>query len=418
MPDLPRQAWIVLGGDTLSAIGSGMTLPFLVVYLHRVRGMELGIATLALATVALASFAGNLLGGSLADRVGPRRALMLGLVVSSAGAAWFAFVHEAATAVAAAAVIGLGASISWPTLDALLATAVKPEQRSNVFSVRHATLNAGFGVGALLAAAIADFGSPRSFEVLYLIDSASFLAFLPLLLALRGIGARAMKEGEATSGGYGAVLRDRAFLAVWGLTALIVVVGYSQYQASFPAFATGTGGISSKALGIAFAANTFCVAVLQLVVLRLLEGRRRTTGIILSCACFGAGWCITIAAAHAGGGAPAVAVFALAMTVLAAAETLLSPTLSPIINDLAPEALRGRYNGIFVLAFTTGFTVGPALAGQGLLVGDGTPFFVALVVGCGAAAVGGAMLRRRLDPRLDMVGALHVETPAPRPEPA
>src|SRR6476661_8759448 len=135
-----------------------MVLPFFVVYLHRVRGLDLGLATLALTALAVASFAGNIGGGSLADRVGSRLALMLGLVVSSAGTAWFAFVHDSVAAVAAAAVIGLGVSISWPSLDALLASAVEPGQRSSVFAVRHATLNAGFGVGAVLAAVIVDFG--------------------------------------------------------------------------------------------------------------------------------------------------------------------------------------------------------------------------------------------------------------------
>jgi len=37
LPSLPRQAWVVLGGDFISAVGSGLTLPFLFIYAHRVR---------------------------------------------------------------------------------------------------------------------------------------------------------------------------------------------------------------------------------------------------------------------------------------------------------------------------------------------------------------------------------------------
>src|SRR5262249_39370950 len=37
VPALPRQAWTVLGGDFASAVGSGLTLPFLFVYAHHVR---------------------------------------------------------------------------------------------------------------------------------------------------------------------------------------------------------------------------------------------------------------------------------------------------------------------------------------------------------------------------------------------
>ncbi|MBA2460333.1 MAG: MFS transporter [Actinobacteria bacterium] len=133
----------MLGGDMLSAVGSGMTMPFFIVYLNRIRGLDLLVAGLALSTLAVASFAGNLIGGSLADRLGPRRALMVGLGAGAAGASWFAFVHSTPAAFGAAAAIGLGASIAWPAADALLASSVHESQRSSVFALRHATMNAG-----------------------------------------------------------------------------------------------------------------------------------------------------------------------------------------------------------------------------------------------------------------------------------
>jgi MFS family permease len=402
LPPLPRRAWLVLGCDLVSALGSGMTMPFFVVYLNRVRGIDLTVAGLALAMVAVASVPGNVIGGSLADRVGPRRALMLGLCAGSAGAGWFAFVHAIPAAFAAAALIGLGASISWPALDALLASTVRESERSSVFALRHATMNAGFGIGAVGSAAIVDFASVRSFELVYLIDAATFLAVVPLLGLLRGIGGRP-EQGEASTGGYRDVLRDRTFLAVWALTALLVVVGYAQYEAALPAFATTTGGISTHGLGIVFAANTLAVALLQLVVLRVVAGRRRTTALLAASIAMGCAWVITIAAGHVGGGRSAIVGFACAMAVLALAETLLSPALAPIVNDLAPEHLRGRYNGTFVLAYTAGFAIGPALAGGGLKLGDGTPYFACLIVGCVAAMLGVLSLRRRLPSSIDMI---------------
>ena len=68
VPELPRGAWTLLAVDAISALGSGMTLPFLLVYLHDVRGLGLGAAGLAVSAVALAGFAGNPIGGSRADR--------------------------------------------------------------------------------------------------------------------------------------------------------------------------------------------------------------------------------------------------------------------------------------------------------------------------------------------------------------
>src|SRR3954452_14669022 len=94
VPDLPREAWVLLGGDALSALGTGLTLPFLLVYLNQVRGIDVELAGLTLSTVALAGLAGNPVGGSLSDRVGARNTLIFGLLVAAAGAASMALVRE------------------------------------------------------------------------------------------------------------------------------------------------------------------------------------------------------------------------------------------------------------------------------------------------------------------------------------
>jgi len=153
---------VVLGGDTLSAVGSGLTLPFFLINLSRVRDLDVAVAGLALATVALAGFAGNPVGGWLTDRAGPRRALVCGSVVSAAGAFSVTLVRESWHAFVAATLVGLGMAVVNPAQDALLAVVVAPYQPPAVFAVRNATVNAGYGVGGVGAAFVADLGSPSS----------------------------------------------------------------------------------------------------------------------------------------------------------------------------------------------------------------------------------------------------------------
>jgi len=404
VPALPRQAWIILGGDTISAIGTGMTLPFFVVYLHRVRGIELEVAGLAVATIALASVPGNAVGGFLVDRFGARRAVLAGLVLSAAGAALIAFVSEPWQAFAAAAASGFGVAVFFPGFDSLLAVAVGPEQRSSVFAIRHATMNAGLGIGGLVAAAIVELDSVRTFQALYLVDAASFVAVVPLLLALRGLGTRAEPDAEHARGGYGTVLRDRVFLRVAGLTVLLFGLGYAQVNAAFPAFATGPGDIGAKALAVAFAVNTLAVVLLQLPVLRLLQGRRRSAAVSLVFLLWAVTWAVTLAAGKLGGGADAVALFAFAVTIFAFGETLMSPSVQPLVNDLAPDALRGRYNATYTLALTTGYILGPVIAGAALGAGHANAFFLALVAACLVAALGASRLRRSLPAAADLIG--------------
>ncbi|MEO8690377.1 MAG: hypothetical protein ABI611_19435 [Solirubrobacteraceae bacterium] len=95
---------------------------------------------------------------------------------------------------------------------------------------------------------------------------------------------------------YRAIVRDRRFVRVWLLTALLVTVGYAQVDAAFPAFATCAGGIGAGVLAIANAANTIAIGAAQLFVLRLTEGRRRTPAVVGVYAFFAATWGLTLAA--------------------------------------------------------------------------------------------------------------------------
>ncbi len=405
VPALPRTAWWILGGDLLSAIGSGMTLPFLLVYLHRVRGIGLGAAALAASMVAVASFAGNPIGGSLSDRIGARKTLILGLVTSAAGAVSIIFVREAWHGFAAAGLTGLGASIAWPAQDALLAVAVTKAQRSAVFSVRHATLNAGFGLGALSAALVVDFARPGSFVLVYLVDAVTFLAFVPILLRLKGIGDVRPGEVRREPGAYRTVLRDRTFMRVWGLSALLYTIGFGQMSSSFSAFATGPGGISARALSLATAANTVAVVALQLPVLRALDGKRRTRAIAGLSVVWAVTWAVTLGAGRLGGGMAAILAFAFAMVLFALGETMLTPTIPAIVNDLATDDLRGRYNAVSILSYTTGFMFGPAIAGATLEIGNGTALFLGLVVACGWAGAWALRLERHLPAGANIIRA-------------
>ena len=419
IPPLTRPAWVVLGGDFASAVGSGLTLPYLFIYAHQVRHLGYGPAGLVVATIALASLAGNPLGGALADRWTPRRALMAGLGVAAAGSVALALARTTTGLFGAAGLLGLGVSVIWPAQDALLASVAGSAGLSAVFSVRHASLNAGLGLGALCAAGVVSVARPGTFTAVYVADAASFLVFVPVLARLRLPDQRASGPGCASGPGHARprppgfrqVLRDKAFLRVWALTAFIVTISFGQFQSSFPGYVTRPGGIGAHGLGLAFAANTLTVVALQLFVLRRLAGRRRTTAVALAATAWAASWAVVIAGGHLGGGAAAEAAFVIAMVIFAIGETLLSPTLPAIINDLAPPEAAGRYNGLGVLAFTTGFLVGPAGGAAALGAGWGAGLFAGLILACLVAALAALRLGRHLPP-----SANQIEPPAAPPK--
>ena len=135
-----------------------------------------------------------------------------------------------------------------------------------------------------------------------------------------------------------------------------------------------------------------------------LAGRRRTTGAALAAAAWGISWAVVLAAGHLGGGA-AEAAFITAVVIFAVGECLLSPTLPAIVNDLAPPGAAGRYNGLGVLAITTGFLLGPASGGVALGAGRSTGLFTALTVACAGASLAAYRLARYLPAAANQIPA-------------
>ena len=82
-------------GGLANMFGNGVVVPFLVIYLHNVRGISLGLAGTIAATNALAALVSGPIAGSLADRIGARTTLVGALVVMAGAFSLFPLIHSA-----------------------------------------------------------------------------------------------------------------------------------------------------------------------------------------------------------------------------------------------------------------------------------------------------------------------------------
>ena len=368
-------------------------MPFTIVYLHEIRGISLATAGLAMATMPVAALASSFGSGPLIDRFGPRRVLVGMLLIASLGSLALIAVRDPWQAFLAAGLLGVGISSSWVGLQPTLASIVSAEQRSDVFAVQFALLNAGFGIGGLVGGLIVQLDDPRTFEALYLFDAASFLAFAAVMALLRDVGA---PVPAAAAEGYRAVLRDRVFARVWTLNTLLVAIGQVQLDTAFPAYVVLFADQSPKVVGVAFAANTFTIVLLQFFVTRRIKGRRRTRGLVVQAAFWAAAWAVALAAGELAVGNAAPVLFVGAAILLAFGEMLHSPTVPAIVNDLAPDDLRGRYNAANAVSWQAARIVGAPVAGIFLGAGLAAPLLLVFIGGCGLAALLALELERRL----------------------
>lgn len=396
---LPTEGRWLLSTVAVQTLGRGLTLPFTLIYLHEVRGFDLGLSGTLMALIAVVGLLVTGPGGALTDRYGARNVLLTGIAAMMAGNVLLAFATTPAAAAVALVLIGFNFGVSWPAFNALIAAVVSGELRQQYFGINFALVNLGIGVGGIVGGLFADVDRPGTFTAIFLGDAASGLIPLALLLGpLRHVHGRATAPPDevGSAEGYLAILREPAVRWLTALTFVATFIGYGQLEAGVPGFARQAAEVSTRTVGLAFAVNTAVIVLLQFTVLSRISGRLRTRVMIVMAAIWAVSWLVLGVGGVVPGGAVAVASVLGFMAVFALGETFLQPTVPAMANDLASDHTRGRYNAISAGAFQGGAIAGPVVAGF-LLDHDLASTYVGLMVlGCAAIAVMALALERHV----------------------
>ena len=386
-------------GRFLNAIGNGMTLSLLVVYLSQVRGIPIFTASLVLVWAAIVGLAATPLAGTLTDRVGPRRVLLVALAIQSVAVALLSQVTTLAAAFAVSTLMALGGAGIWGPDSTFTARLVPSHLRTTAFALGFMLLNLGLGLGGLIGAAIIDIQRPETFVLLYLVDASTFAFAWLAVASLRGLGGPSPLTTDADTpaegppqGGWATALRDRRLRRMVAASLLLVICGYGSLEAGMAIFITDTARLPESAIGLVWLVNTLTIVVGQLFVLRLLLHRSRTRLIGVVGVLWGASWLI-LAVVPEIPRIPAFILLLASTAVFAVGETVWSPTAPALVNAFAPEHLRGRYNSAQSLTWNLGAMAAPLLSGILIGAGRGARWAVLVAVGCVVAAVFAQTLR-------------------------
>lgn len=287
--------------------------------------------------------------------------------------------------------LGVSGGITWNGLTTLLAVIAPVDARDTAYGLAHSTRNLGLGAGAGVAGLLLA-GGYGAFPVVFVGDAVLFVQFAVVLLVLgRRSTPRSAPQPSAAErpGGvtYRALLSDRRMRVVLVLGAAVGTAALSQVTTAVPALATGPTGLSSTTLGLALAGNAVVLAAIQLPVLRMTAGRRRSRLFAAGAVVFAASWALLIPSA------PAAPLLVAALVTFAVGEALVAPSLPAITNDLAADATRGRYNAALNMSLQTGAVIGPAATGWLLDAGSPVVLLTVLVAAnvltaCAAVAAG------------------------------
>ncbi|MFF9660435.1 MFS transporter, partial [Streptomyces griseoluteus] len=338
-------------GNALSAFGLGFTVPYLYVYVAQVRGLGAMTAGLVLAVFAVAALIVLPFAGRAIVRRGPLPVLLAALVTAAMGALSLGLAGSAATVLASAAALGAGQAVMQPALATMIVDCSPSETRSRAFATQFFLQNLGLGVGGLIGGHLVDTTRVSSFTLLFAIEAAMFLLLVVVMATVRMPHVPHVEDAPRSArGSWRQLLGNRAMVQLSVLGFVLFFACYGQFESGLSAYGVEAAGISTSALGTALAANTLMIVVAQFAVLRFVERRRRSRVI----AAVGLIWAVAwVAAGYAGLGhgsqEMATAAFVSTYALFGLGEAMLSPTVAPLVADLAPTGLAGQYNSAFAL---------------------------------------------------------------------
>lgn len=361
---LPKQARIMLLGIALSALGNGLVLPYTFIYFHNIRGFPIAVAGLIASYGAFSSLAISPLVGNLIDKWGPKPVLITSLLVSFVGYCSLSQVKTISQAFLVTTICATGQSAMWPSQNAISSELTPEHMRERIYGAQFAMLNLGIGIGGLVSSLVVTLDNQRTFELLFIGDGISYLVYLVVVLTLKNVGRRSADERierAKLAGGWADVLADKTFVKFWFVAMFAVLFSYSQLEVGFTAFSTSISGLAPRDLAWAYAVNTFVIAAFQLWVNKRLLLVKRKTAMSIAVLL----WAIAWVSLSLSGVIKSSALFfvILCQFIFALGEMIWSPILPSVVNQLAPEHLRGRYNAAGTNAWQISLIAGPTFAG-------------------------------------------------------
>ncbi|MET7284529.1 MFS transporter [Streptomyces sp. NPDC005573] len=398
-PEVPG-AWALPAAAAVNGIGTGMYVPFTLVFFRQVTGLPFTTVGAVLTVTGLLGLAALPLAGAAVDRYGARRVQYVLYGVRAAGFACYPFARSLA-AFALVALVTAAADRAYPAAQqALLGEVARGAGRDRLQAAVRALQNAGYGAGALLASMVIAFAGPAGFTFTAWGNALTFALAALLLRPLKPVRPAGEGTVRRTGAGYRLVLADRPFLMVTGAN-FLNALNYSSLTVLFPLFLVEWLHAPAALTGSAFTLNTvLCAAAGVSVGARVRRtGARRTRAAALGGLLFAAAFAlqIVLGTLRPEGTLLLGGALTAAIVVHTAGELIHSPAAEVLAVSAAPDEARGRYMAAYQISWSLAKAVTPSLFTTLLAVDGRLPWaFLILTTATAAGLLLG--VERRLPP--------------------
>jgi MFS family permease len=343
---LPAPVWVLFGGTYVNRFGA-FVMPMLAIYLTR-QGYGVAKTGVAIGVYGAGHLCASLLGGHLADRIGRRYTIALSMFSSGLAMLGLSQAQHYGPIVVWTFLAGTTTELYRPAASALIGDLVTSEQRVIAFGMYRFAVNLGFATGPAVAGFLAD----RSFFYVFLGDALTSFCYGTIALLALPHGLRTYSKHEEFGAATRHALQNRLFLIFLAAATLAAAIDF-QMGSTFALYVRLLGYPPST-YGMLISINGVLIILFEIVITSWASRQSPRPIIALGFALNGIGFGLT-------GFAHSVPALAATVVIWTLGEMLSSPVAVAYATGLAPERYRGRYMGLFIMAWSVGMIAGPTL---------------------------------------------------------
>ncbi|HYK74471.1 MAG TPA: MFS transporter [Pseudoneobacillus sp.] len=350
---MPRALWLLIIGMAVNVTGSSFLWPLNAIYIHDHLGKSLTVAGIVLMLNSAASVVGNLFGGSLFDKIGGYKSILIGIAITLLALIGLTFWHGWPEYVIFLTIIGFGSGMVFPSMYAM-AGVVWKEGGRKAFNAIYVAQNVGVAAGAALGGYVASY----SFEWIFLGNTVLYIVFfLIALLGYKGISPTVGPTTSIMNNNKHVKDHSRLYaLLILCIGYLLCWVAYVQWQTTIAAY-TQEINITIEQYSILWTINGAIIVLGQPIMNQLIKGVKSVKIQIII------GTIIFVISFVVAASAERFIWFIASMAILTIGEMLIWPAVPTIASNLAPQGREGFYQGIVNSTATGGRMIGPVLGG-------------------------------------------------------
>ncbi|KDN57792.1 MFS transporter [Exiguobacterium sp. AB2] len=387
---LDRNIWIRFLGETITGVMMFMIAPFLVLYYSDKLDSYVQVGVI-LATGPIMALIGSVVGGRLADLYGRKPVMMTAIVGDALALVGFAFADTFWPLLLLNAMLGLTNSLFHPAASAMVADVTEPEQLNEAFGLLRMGHNIGAAFGPLLGSAV------LFLDRQYIFFAAAVVFGLYALVLAKFIRETLPETTEHETLSNQDVLRifaqDRVFL-VFIFAGIFISMGFAIVESMLPLFlreSLPTFTDRQNPFAYLLALNGIMVVLFQFPIASKLGQKPFGNVMLAGATVFGVGMMLLAVVPRLlySLSTPYLMLVSVLLAVYAfytLGEMIMSPVQQTFIAMIAPENMRGAYNGAASIQWLIGGVTAPLFAS--LFFNRGAGHVALLLVGIASCVSG------------------------------